>query len=91
MFCVFTPLVYAPNCLFELITTACTYFSEHEILREQIMSLEAVKDKLKVRMQELEDELKKVKEEAAEANAKLTKSDDEVSIHFFVFLSLFLV
>ena len=47
------------------------------------MSLETVKDKLKSRIQELEDELKKVKEEAAEANAKLTKSDDEVNFPRF--------
>ncbi|KAK8748145.1 hypothetical protein OTU49_016332 [Cherax quadricarinatus] len=50
--------------------------NEQEILREEIKSLNAVKSRLKLRITELEDEVKKVKEEA-EKNAKANKSDDE--------------
>ena len=51
--------------------------SEQEILREEIRSLAAVKTKLGQRIQELEEELKKVREEAERAT-KASKSDDEV-------------
>ena len=46
-------------------------------MREEIKSLNAVKSRLKLRITELEDEVKKIKEEA-ERNAKANKSDDEV-------------
>jgi c-Jun-amino-terminal kinase-interacting protein 4 len=55
--------------------------SEQEILREEIRSLQNVKEKLKGRISELEDEVKVVKEEADKA-AKANKSDDEVSFYF---------
>jgi hypothetical protein len=38
--------------------------SEHEILREEIKSLQEVRSRLQQRIQELEEELKKVKEDA---------------------------
>jgi uncharacterized small protein (DUF1192 family) len=56
-------------------------YSEHEILREELKSVVAVKERLKERVAELEDELKKLKEES-EASNKQTKSDDEVCVLF---------
>ncbi|CAL4065508.1 unnamed protein product, partial [Meganyctiphanes norvegica] len=53
--------------------------NEQEILREEIKSLNAVKSRLRLRIQELEDELKKVKEEA-EKNAKAGKGEDEEDV-----------
>ena len=53
------------------------YSSEQEILREEIKSLNAVKSRLRLRVAELEDEIKKTKEEF-EKNQKANKSDDEV-------------
>ncbi|XP_071545143.1 C-Jun-amino-terminal kinase-interacting protein 4 isoform X31 [Panulirus ornatus] len=53
--------------------------NEQEILREEIKSLNAVKSRLKLRITELEDEVKKIKEEA-EKNAKANKSDDEEDV-----------
>lgn len=52
--------------------------SEQEILREELKSLQTLKTRLKLRVSELEEELKKTKEEA-EKLAKANKSDDEVS------------
>ena len=48
------------------------FFSEHEILREEVRSLQDVRSRLQQRIQELEDELKKVKQEAEE-KAKANK------------------
>ncbi|XP_076039839.1 JNK-interacting protein syd isoform X6 [Oratosquilla oratoria] len=53
--------------------------NEQEILREEIKSQNAVKSRLRLRVTELEDELKKVKEEM-EKNTKATKSDDEEDV-----------
>lgn len=53
------------------------FFSEQEILREEITSLNAVKSRLRLRVQELEDEVKKLKEDLEKSN-KANKSDDEV-------------
>ncbi|KAJ8866191.1 hypothetical protein PR048_033715 [Dryococelus australis] len=52
--------------------------SEQEILREEIKSLQALKSRLQDKIQDLEEELKRVHEEAEKAN-KAAKSDDEVS------------
>lgn len=60
---------------------------EQEVLREDLLALRGTKDKLKQRITELEDELKRVKEEAAKS-PKGGKSDDEVCkilINFFRF------
>ncbi len=43
--------------------------SEHEILREEIRSLQEVRSRLQQRIHDLEEELKKVKEEAEAAKA----------------------
>jgi uncharacterized small protein (DUF1192 family) len=51
-------------------------FSEHEILREEIFSLQAVKSRFKLRITELEDEIKKLKEELEKTNKKLNPEDD---------------
>lgn len=53
-------------------------FSEQEILREELKSLQTLKNRLKQKVSELEEELKKTKEEAEKLN-KSNKSDDEVS------------
>lgn len=52
--------------------------SELEIMRDEIKSLQAVKEKLKHRVVELEEEVRKTKEDAEKAKAN--KSDDEVCI-----------
>lgn len=49
--------------------TIDSFFSEHEILREEIKSLQDVRSRLQQRIQELEDELKKVRDEAEAAKA----------------------
>lgn len=52
-------------------------FSEQEILREEIASLQAVKTRLKQRVTELEDELKKAKEEAEKAKQSGAAAGEE--------------
>jgi uncharacterized protein YlxW (UPF0749 family) len=59
------------------------FFSEQDMLREEIRSLQTVKERLKQRVGELEEELKRVREEAERA-AKVSKSDDEVRIVLLV-------
>lgn len=53
------------------------FFSEQELLREEISSLQAVKSRLKLRVAELEDELKKAKEEL-ERQRNSTENENEV-------------
>lgn len=53
--------------------------SEQEILREEIKSLQAVKNKLQQKVADLEEEIKKNKEEAAK-QVKTKKSEDEVNV-----------
>lgn len=60
----------------DLIAKVDELTSEQEILRQEIHTIQAVKTRLQLRVQELEEELKKMKEEA-EKNAKANKSDDE--------------
>jgi uncharacterized protein YlxW (UPF0749 family) len=60
-----------------------SFYSEQEILREEIKSLYAVKARLGQRIQELEEEVKRAREEAEQA-AKASKSDDEVRVLVFV-------
>jgi len=63
----------------DLIAKVDELTGEHEILREEVRSLQDVRSRLQQRIQELEDELKKIKQEA-EANAKANRpeEDDEV-------------
>jgi predicted nucleic acid-binding Zn-ribbon protein len=57
-------------------------FSEQEILREEIQALQATKEKLKTRVSELEDELKKVKEQLEKEKAKSSgQAEDEVCLY----------
>ncbi|XP_046681612.1 JNK-interacting protein 3 isoform X6 [Homalodisca vitripennis] len=53
--------------------------SEQEILREDLKSLQTLKNRLRQKVTELEEELKKTKEEA-EKLAKSSKSDDEEDV-----------
>uniref|UniRef100_A0A646QFG0 C-jun-amino-terminal kinase-interacting protein 3 n=1 Tax=Hemiscolopendra marginata TaxID=943146 RepID=A0A646QFG0_9MYRI len=53
--------------------------NEQEMMHQEICSLEAVKEKLKARVTELEEEMKKMKEEM-QKNAKGNKSDDEEDV-----------
>lgn len=69
--CNFTNFVNHPN-VFPI------FCSEQEMFKEEIKSLQTLKSKLLLRVQELEEELKATKEEA-EKLAKSSKSDDEVS------------
>ena len=56
----------------------CVLFSEQEIFREEITSLQTVKGRLQLRITALEEELKKTKEEI-EKKAQATAGDEEVS------------
>lgn len=60
--------------------------SEQEILREEIKSLHAVNGRLKQKIQGMEEDLKKAKEDATK-QSKTNKSDDEV-IHIFIIRSV---
>ena len=59
------------------------YSSEQEILREEIASLQAVKTRLKQRVTELEDELKKSKEELEKAKQGSTNQGEEGEVNLF--------
>jgi len=63
----------------DLIAKVDELTGEHEILREEIKSLQTVRAKLQQRVQELEEELKVTKEEA-EKGGKKEKSDDEEEV-----------
>lgn len=65
----------------DLIVKVDELTSEQEILREEMKTLQAVKNRLKQRVADLEEELKKVKEEAAK-QAKSDKTDDEVRFNY---------
>ncbi len=52
-----------------ILTNDQSFCSEHEILREEIKSLQDVRSRLQQRIQELEDELKKVRDDAEAAKA----------------------
>ena len=54
------------------------FCSEHEILREEIKSLQGVRAKLQQRIQDLEDELKKVKDESEAAKAAKAEENEDV-------------
>ena len=56
------------------------------MFKEEIKSLQSLKAKLLLRIQELEEELKSTKEEA-EKLAKSSKSDDEVSVLIIVIMN----
>ncbi|XP_066599053.1 JNK-interacting protein 3 isoform X2 [Prorops nasuta] len=60
----------------DLIAKVDELTSEQELLREQMLSLQQTKERLKQQVITMEEELKKVKEEA-EAAAKASKSDDD--------------
>nr|CAD7430872.1 unnamed protein product [Timema monikensis] len=53
--------------------------NDQEILREEIRSLQTMKTRLQEKIHDLEEELKRVKEEA-EKSSKATKSDDEEDV-----------
>ena len=53
---------------------------EHEILREEIKSLQGVRSRLQQKVTDLEEELKQVKEEMEKGGAKKEKSDDEEEV-----------
>lgn len=65
----------------DLIVKVDELTSEQEILREEMKCLHSVKSRLKQRVADLEEELKRVKEEAAK-QTKNSKSDDEVCQQF---------
>lgn len=62
------------KCKFQIFTKVLLFyfyfFSEMEILQGEIKSLQAVKERLKQRVIDLEEELKKTKEEAEKMKAK---------------------
>lgn len=62
----------------DLIAKVDELTSEQEILREEVKSLMAVKERLKQRVCELEEELRKSKENAEKSKA--SKSDDEEDV-----------
>lgn len=69
----------------------CQLFSrEHEILREEVRSLQDVRSRLQTRITELEEELKKVKQEAEE-KAKANKYAFGYPLLQFYFPTPFLI
>lgn len=60
----------------DLIAKVDELTSEMEILQGEIKSLQAVKERLKQRVLDLEDELKKTKEEAEKMKAKFEEEED---------------
>lgn len=59
-------------------------YSEQEILREEITSLQAIKTRLHSRITELEEEMKKTKEDLEKAKTGRTEEDDQVfTIYLF--------
>nr|CAD7398717.1 unnamed protein product [Timema cristinae] len=63
----------------DLIVKVDELTSDQEILREEIRSLQTMKTRLQEKIHDLEEELKRVKEEA-EKSSKATKSDDEEDV-----------
>ncbi|CAB0034512.1 unnamed protein product [Trichogramma brassicae] len=63
----------------DLIVKVDELTGEQEVLREEVRNLTLAKERLRQRVVVLEEELKKVKEEA-ETAAKVTKSDDEEEV-----------
>ena len=67
-------------------------FSENEILREGNLSLEILRDKLKTRVSDLEEELRRLRDELEHSlSNKDTKTADEDVIRqyqYFLFLML---
>nr|CAD7406881.1 unnamed protein product [Timema poppensis] len=63
----------------DLIVKVDELTSDQEILREEIRSLQTMKTRLLEKIHDLEEELKRVKEEA-EKSSKATKSDDEEDV-----------
>ncbi|XP_052794690.1 C-Jun-amino-terminal kinase-interacting protein 4-like isoform X3 [Mya arenaria] len=61
----------------DLIAKVDELSSEHEIFREEINSLRAVKDKLQGRIKELEDDLKKAKEEMEKKTQQQQEAENE--------------
>ena len=59
-------------------------FSEQEILRDEIRSLQSMRNRLKMRVDELEAEVKALRDEIENAR-KAAKSEEEVSNSFFSF------
>lgn len=58
-------------------------YSEVEILKEEINNLQGVKTKLNTRIKELEDELKKTKEELEKKNTTTKEGEEEVQFNSF--------
>ncbi|XP_014295249.1 JNK-interacting protein 3 isoform X9 [Microplitis demolitor] len=63
----------------DLIVKVDELTSEQEILRDEVRAHQQARERMRQRVSALEEELKKVKEEA-EAAAKATKSDDEEDV-----------
>ena len=64
---------------------------KYEILREEIKSLQAVRSKLQQKIQDLEDELKKVKEDAEQSKANKVRFNIHYAVScLFTFLCLHL-
>lgn len=58
-------------------------YREVEILKEEINNLQGVKIKLNIRIKELEDELKKTKEEFEKKNTVIKEGEEEVKFNLF--------
>ena len=57
-------------------------YSEQEILREEINSLQTIKTRLQSRITELEEEVKKTREELEKAKSRPSEEDDQVKLHY---------
>ena len=70
----------------------CNVVSENEILREGNISLEVLRDKLKTRVSDLEEEMRRLREELEQSvsNRETRSADDEVIICIVVYFLQFL-
>jgi hypothetical protein len=53
------------------------HFSEKDILREEVTSLEVVRDKFQLRIGELEEEIRRIRRELEEKNNQSQQAEDE--------------
>lgn len=58
----------------------CDCNSEHELLRDEVATIKAAKDKLNAKVVELEEEARNYKE-VIEVHKQRSPSEDEVSLH----------
>jgi len=78
----FTMCTFILNPYNQVLHAYYIFSSEKDILREEITSLEVVREKLRLRVTELEEEVRRVRDELLQQiNASQPAEDDEVSMN----------